>query len=251
MTNDFITNARKMSHKTELRANAAHHPVFILLDISGSVDAWKFEIMRAVREFIEKINGKTEARKLIDLAVGAYNDGFHLIQDWCSVPDCKEVIIEPNGMTNMTEGLEKALEMIREKHKLNSDLNISTRCPYLLHITDARANVGGDLTNVSKTIRDLVAAGRLKVFTLCVDDYDRDIAGMVSGNGHVFEIQSETGVEPFLEFMHFASEILIRTTNSAPGAPIDVSDQTIGNKDSRVNIAKLDINPVLDAVVNG
>ena len=248
--NDFISNARKMSHRTELQVNSPHHPVFILLDISGSVIAWKPEIERAVREFIEKIMGKTEARKSVDLGIGGYNDEFHLIQDWCSVSDAKEVVIEPGGMTNMTEGLEKAVEMIREKHKLNSDLNVGTRVPYLIHVTDAKANCG-DLTNISKTIRDLVASGRLKVFTLCVDDYARDICAMVSGNGHVFEIESGKGVEAFLEFFHFASELVIRTSTAVPGAPIEVSDLTIGNKDSAVNIAKLDVNPVLDAVVNG
>ena len=248
--NDFNSNARKLSHKTEFQVNGPHHPVFILLDISGSVVAWKPEIERAVREFIERVMGKAEARRSVDVAIGGYNDEFHLIQDWSPVSDVKEVVVEPNGMTNMTEGLEKALEMIQERRKLNSDLNIGTRVPYLIHVTDAKSNIG-DLTNVSNALRDLSAKGKLKVFTLCVDDYARDICAMVSGNGHVFELETEKGIGPFLSFFHMASEIVIRTSTAAPGAPIDVSDLTIGNKDSDVKIVNLDANPALNAVVNG
>ena len=86
--NDFITNARtnarKLSPKTEFRANTAHYPFIILLDTDDC--DWKFENMRAAREFIERINGETVARKQVDVAVFKYNDEFHLLQDKICLP---------------------------------------------------------------------------------------------------------------------------------------------------------------------
>ena len=210
--------------------NEPHMPVILLLDCSGSMgidDCLPINNLNAaVNRFITIIAEDSLAGNLVDICIIPFNHMPEVAQNWRPINTAEKISLTASGGTNLSDALELATSMLKERCHLYEDAGISVKMPYIVLITDG---YGGDVTDVAEVIRQRTAEKKLKLWTLCVDGYDKATIAKLSGGKRVFELTDPAF--DFSEFFDFMGESIKVVSTSAPGAEITVKSN-IGQEGS-------------------
>lgn len=155
-------------------ATEAHLACVLLLDTSGSMSGQPIiSLNRAIREFKEKVSLDEEAKKRLDVAIVEFNDHANIVQDFTPVCDMKTVTLEAGGLTAMGEGINTAIDLVKDRNRLYSKLGTPCHKPWIFMITDGIPT--DDITFAASRIVEEEKKGKyghLKFWALGVSDYD-------------------------------------------------------------------------------
>lgn len=225
--------------------NREHMSVAFAIDTSSSLsDAAMRNINANFNRFKSIVCHDEKAAKCVDVAVVSFADNVTVVQDWCPIADLRPIELSQDGCTDLNGGVLKAATMIREHSAQYNEAGIIEKKPYLIIMTDGMDTITGNVDEAADYVVNRERDGKLKVFFLGFDDYDRKTAAeLTAGSGsRVFEVTD--GNYNFNDFFDFAANSVKAASVSAPGESISVKTP-IGTSDS--NIAAVDLDSWLNS----
>ena len=225
--------------------NREHMSVAFAIDTSSSLSN---EAMRNINanfnRFKDIVCQDERAARCVDVAVVSFADRVAVEQDWCPVADLRRIELSQAGCTDLNGGVLKAATMIREHSGQYNSAGIIEKKPYLIIMTDGMDTITGNVDEAADFVVPREREGKLKVFFLGFDDYDRATAAqLTAGSGsRVFEVVD--GDYNFNDFFDYAANSVKAASVSAVGDKISVNTP-IGTSDS--NIAAVDLDSWLNS----
>lgn len=217
--------------------NESHMPVLIAGDISGSMAGLPIQnVNKSINRFASDVCKDPKAAGRVDIAVIGFNDAPQIEQNWRPITEMNQVDFVAGGGTNIPAAVEKGVEMLRERGHLYEDIGIEVKMPYLILITDG---YGGDVTEISKVIKQRTADRKMKLWVLAVKGYDKASVVQLTDGKRVFELVNEDGYD-FTEFFDFMAVSVKAVSTSAPGQDTVSVKSNIGREGSTCKVPDLD-----------
>ena len=223
--------------------NEDHMSVLFLIDTSGSMGGTPIRNAEAGVNGFRSFLAADQCRDCVDVCVMAFDDRPRVIADWAPVSVMRDISLDAGGTTALYDGVDEAIDKIRERSTVYTQLNITERKPYLIVLSDGYDNAScRDRASVVAHVSNRINGDKLKLFFLGYGDYDRSAAAALTSAGGTkrslaFEVSGPDA--PFSEFFDFVTNSVKAASTSAPGALIHV-DTTIGTPGSRTKVVELD-----------
>lgn len=127
-------------------------PVFILLDVSGSMSGQKIETVNvALKEMINSFKKIENPRGVIELCLLTFGDGkVNVIKELSQISDADSYTLTAGGNTPMGMAFEKVAEMIEDKEVVSS----RAYTPTIVLISDGNPT---DFNPTGKSIEEIMA----------------------------------------------------------------------------------------------
>lgn len=154
----------------------AHLACVLLLDTSGSMSGSPIDSLnKAINDFKEKTSLDELARKRVDIAIIAFDDHARLVQDFTPISQMEPVTLTTGGCTNMEEGIQMAIDKVKERNRFYASIGTPVYKPWIFMITDGAPTC--DISGAAKRIQEEEnkgTHGKLKFFALGVPGYDKE-----------------------------------------------------------------------------
>ena len=155
--------------------NEPHLACVLLLDTSGSMDGTPINSLnQALQDFKYKVSMDEMAQKRVDIAIVEFNSGTRVVQDFTPISRMEPVTLHATGTTAMGEGINRAIDMVKERNRFYSTMGTPVFKPWIFMITD-----GGPTDDIENAVQRIQLEeskgthGKLKFFALGVPGYDR------------------------------------------------------------------------------
>ncbi len=111
------------------------------------------------------------ARRSIELCIVSFNDRAECITDFCDIDHFKVPEIDPEGETEMGEGINLALDLLEDRKKMYRDYGVSYYQPILVIFSDGE-NTGSynSLARARSRISELTESKKLSCFQIGIDE---------------------------------------------------------------------------------
>ena len=173
--------------------NMQHMPVAIVCDTSGSMSGTPIQnVNLSVNRFTEDVCKDPKADGLVDVAVISFNHEPTVVQGFRPITELQPVQFSAGGGANISAALEMAIKKIRERCHLYEENGIEIKMPYIILITDG---YGGDVTEISRIIKQLTADKKMQLWVLAVKNYDEETIAKLTDGKRVFELVNGDGYD--------------------------------------------------------
>ena len=156
--------------------NEAHMACVLLLDTSGSMYGEPINSLNhALQDFKYKLSMDEMARKRVDICIIEFNTQANLVQWFTPISQMPDITLKASGVTAMGEGINMAIDMIKDRNRFYNSLGTPAYKPWIFMITD-----GEPTDDISEAIRRVQeeemkgSHGKLKFFALGVKGYDKN-----------------------------------------------------------------------------
>ena len=153
-----------------------HLACILLLDTSGSMSGDPINSLnRAINDFKQKTSMDELAQKRVDIAIIQFDDHASVVQDFTPISQLEPVNLTAGGCTAMGEGINLAIDKVKERNRFYASLGTPCFKPWIFMITDGAPT--DDITSAIQRIQEEEnkgAHGKLKFFALGVPGYDKD-----------------------------------------------------------------------------
>ena len=123
--------------------NEPHLACVLLLDTSGSMAGDSIDSLnKAINDFKKKTAMDEFAQKRVDIAVIEFNDTARVVQDFTPLPQFQPINLTAGGLTAMGEGINLAIDKVKERNRLYSDMGTPCFTSWIFMISD-RATTDG------------------------------------------------------------------------------------------------------------
>lgn len=152
--------------------NEPHLACVLLLDTSGSMAGDSIDSLnKAINDFKKKTAMDEFAQKRVDIAVIEFNDTARVVQDFTPLPQFQPINLTAGGLTAMGEGINLAIDKVKERNRLYSDMGTPCFKPWIFMITDGAAT--DDLSTArQRIINEDVNKKKLKFWALGVPGFN-------------------------------------------------------------------------------
>lgn len=198
-----------------------------VLDKSGSMCGMPIErLEKSINRCAEDIMKDEKAADRIDVQVTAFNDTSEVVQDWTPLTQMGHISLSAGGGTSIEPALDYAVESLKSRGHIYSDLGTGLKKPWVILITDG---YGGDVKRIAEKIKKRTRENKVKLWVLGVPGYHKDTINELCGvddNGlpiRFFELSDPNGFN-FDGFFKFISASVKAVSTSAPGERVTVSD---------------------------
>ena len=201
--------------------NEPHLACVLLLDTSGSMQGTPIESLnQALQAFKDKVSLDKMAQKRVDIAIVEFNDTVNVVQEFTPILEMTPVRLVADGGTSMGAGINKAIDMVKERNRFYAEMGTPCFKPWIFMITDGAAT--DDIERARQRIQEEEhkgACGKLNFFALGVAGYDKntlftltkmvlelrdtDFSGIFNwmGDNMVAIFVSQVGLEPPLHLL--------------------------------------------------
>lgn len=126
-------------------------PLVLILDVSGSMSGAPIDALnKALISFKDEIIKDTILSNRLELAIVAFHDQAEVVRDFDLVqPKTNMPVLEAEGITNMFDGINKAIEIIEDRKQYYKKSEQRYYQPIIVLISD------GTPTNTEQQIDDL------------------------------------------------------------------------------------------------
>lgn len=216
--------------------NMQHMPVVLLCDTSGSMYGTPLQnATMAVNRFAADVCKDNKAAGLVDVAVIGFDEEPTVVQGFRPITELEPVQFTAGGGTNLSSALELAVNKLRERCKLYANNGIEIKMPYIILLTDG---YGGDVTEISRIIRQRTADKKMQLWVLAVKGYDKETVAKLTDGKRVFELVDEKGYD-FTDFFDFMAISIKAVSTSSADQRIHV-DNPLEKKDTNLKVPDLD-----------
>lgn len=158
-----------------------HLACILLVDTSGSMCNDIDKLNKAINDFKEKTSMDDMAMKRVDVAIIEFNDEAKIIQPFTPVSEMTPIKLEAGGCTAMGEGINLAIDTLKERNRFYASLGTPCFKPWIFMITDGAPT--DDIIHAAQRIKEEETKGthgKLKFFALGVGDADMDTLANIS-----------------------------------------------------------------------
>lgn len=185
----------QISFGEEARIEATNEPhlaCVLLLDSSGSMTGCIDNLNKAVSDFKTQVCKNEDSRNRVDVAVVEFNTEVRVVQDFVPISDLPPINLQAGGYTAMGTGIQKAIDLVKERNRFYNNLGTPCFKPWIFMITDGmpEGEPAVEIENARIRIMEEEAKGqhgKLKFFAVAVDNANRDI--LASLTSRVIELR--------------------------------------------------------------
>lgn len=146
-----------------LLPNEPHSVLSILIDTSGSMESSeKNNPIKQVNDWFENTAFDNQKYDVIDVAVVGFSYNAYVLHPFSPLSKLQPFTLNAGGPTAMGEGLNMAIELIKERTRLYLDLGVPLYRPVILLLTDGMST--DDLSNAIQRINDLEKKKKLQMW---------------------------------------------------------------------------------------
>ncbi len=153
-----------------------HLACVLLLDTSGSMSGDPINSLnRAINDFKQQTSMDDLAQKRVDIAIIQFDDHASVVQDFTPISQMEPVNLTAGGCTAMGEGINLAIDKVKERNRFYASLGTPCFKPWIFMITDGAPT--DDITSAIQRIQEEEnkgSHGKLKFFALGVPGYDKE-----------------------------------------------------------------------------
>lgn len=169
----------KFANYQGLQAHGEPHiACVLLLDTSSSMEDAKSLLEKAVMQFKEEVSQDELSKKRVDVAIVSFDSDVKVIQDFVPIQELQSVHLKCSGITQMADGINKAIDLVRQRRNLYGNLGIPSYAPWIFMLTDGASTQ--NLDEVSKRIyleennvrRDGTIKRKLKFWSCGIPGYN-------------------------------------------------------------------------------
>ena len=154
-----------------------HMACVLLLDTSISMEGDPINSLnKAINDFKEQTCMDELAQKRVDISIIEFNDHARVVQEFTPLPMLQPVKLVASGCTAMGEGINLAIDKVKERNRLYDSLGTPCYKPWIFMITD------GAPTDDISAARQRIAAeeskgahGKLKFWAIGVPGYNKSV----------------------------------------------------------------------------
>ena len=154
-----------------------HMAVALLLDVSGSMYGEPMgSLNKALRRFKESVCKDPLACKRVDVAIVTFGTKVLLTRDFTRVVDLDVPVLNANGYTHMAEGIQVAIDLVKQKTDWYHQMGVPCFKPWIFMITDG---ISTSSDRAMKEAADRIhmeenkgSHGRLSFWALGIGEYD-------------------------------------------------------------------------------
>ena len=118
-----------------------HLACVLLLDISGSMFGGPIDSLNeSINRFKEQVCQDEIAKRRVDVAIVAFASEVTVVSDFVPVGKLQEIRLEAGGNTNMADGINQAVDMVKKRNAFYQKIGIPYFKPWIFMITDGRSN---------------------------------------------------------------------------------------------------------------
>lgn len=157
-----------------------HLACALLLDTSGSMGAGARAIDKlneGIKRFKASVSQDPIAQKRVDVALITFDDTVEVISDFTPVANMPTPTLQAGGMTNMAEGIQVAIDLVKNRTAMYQSLGTPCHKPWIFMITDGSPTCSD--SEMEKAAARIQAEeqkgshGRLAFWALGIDDYNK------------------------------------------------------------------------------
>ena len=151
--------------------NEPHLACVLLLDTSGSMTGDPIDSLnKAINDFRKKTAMDESAQKRVDIAVIEFNSTARVVQDFTPLPQFQPINLTAGGLTAMGEGINLAIDKVKERNRLYSNMGTPCFKPWIFMITDGAAT--DDLSTARQRIIEEENKKKLKFWAIGVPGFN-------------------------------------------------------------------------------
>lgn len=163
-----------------------HLACVLLVDTSGSMEGDAIESLNeSINQFKKQTAKDPMAQKRVDIAIIEFNDHANVVQDFVPISKMEPIKLEAGGLTNMAEGINLAIDKVKERNRFYASLGTPCFKPWIFMISDGAPYIGtskqaeldSEMEMVAERIRteeNKGSHGKLKFFALGISNYDKE-----------------------------------------------------------------------------
>jgi len=111
--------------------NEPHLACVLLLDTSGSMNGAPIRSLnQAINDFKEQTAMDDLAQKRVDIAIIEFNDSARVVQNFTPLSQMQPVSLSAGGMTAMGEGINRAIDMVKERNRFYASMGTPVFQPW-------------------------------------------------------------------------------------------------------------------------
>lgn len=171
------TGFEEAPHSEIAAPGEPHMACVLLLDTSGSMEGAPINSLnKAINDFREQTSMDDLAQKRLDIAIIEFNDYARVVQEFTPLLQMKPVSLTAGGMTAMGEGINLAIDKVKERNRFYAEMGTPCFKPWIFMITD-----GAPTDDVSLARQRILeeeqkgSHGKLKFWALGVPGYREDV----------------------------------------------------------------------------
>lgn len=152
-----------------------HMACVLLLDTSSSMTGAPINSLnKAINDFKTQTSMDELAQKRVDIAIIEFNDSARVVQEFTPLPQMEPVTLSPRGCTAMGEGINLAIDKVKERNRFYAEMGTPCYKPWIFMITD-----GAPTDNISTARQRILEEeqkgthGKLKFWAVGVPGYNR------------------------------------------------------------------------------
>ena len=156
-----------------------HLACALLLDVSGSMRGQAIKSLNeGICRFKQQVVSDPIARQRVDIALITFASTVEVISEFGPIGNMPTPTLKAYGYTEMAKGIQKAIDMVKERTKFYSTLGTPCHKPWIFMITDGAATSSPqEMEDVATRIHmeeEKGSHGHLSFWALGIDNYDPD-----------------------------------------------------------------------------
>lgn len=208
-------------------ASEPHMALLFLLDVSGSMSGAPIQSLNAsINKFKEQVCSDPRTTEILDVAIVTFNHSTQVVMPFTPVAYMEPINLSADGGTDIPPAVEMAVNMVDERSRFYRHSGTEPYKPWIFMISDG---FGGDVTEVSKLVKEREDGGFLKFFSLGVEGYDSKTLHQLCGE----KVLKLDGYD-FTGIFDWVHKSMRAVSVSSPGEKVKL-EQLPDNVDKDVN----------------
>jgi len=200
--------------------NEPHLACVLLLDTSSSMSGASIDSLnKAVNDFKEQTSLDDLAKKRVDIAIIEFNSSAKVVQEFTPLTQLQPVKLYANGSTAMGEGINLAIDKVKERDLKYASMGTPCFKPWIFMITDGSPT--DDISSAQARIREEETKGshgKLKFWAVGVPGYSKDTMKALSKR--VIELDNSD----FSGIFDWLSESMVAISVSRVGETVNLGN---------------------------
>lgn len=171
-----------------------HLACALLLDVSGSMYGSAIDSLnQGIKRFKQQVMSDPIARQRVDIALVSFASDVQVVSDFVTISKMPTPVLQAGGATEMAEGIQTAIDLVKQRTKMYSDLGTPCHKPWIFMITDGVAtSTQQEMVEAAERIHLEETKGshrHMTFWALGLKDYDK--GQLFSLTNRVMELQNQ------------------------------------------------------------
>lgn len=177
---------------------------------------------KGLRAFYDEIASDYKSAQQMEIAIVTFDDEVRVAQSPLLIEDCPPPMLSAKGMTNLTEAMDTAIELVEARKSWYRSTNQTYYRPWIILITDGEPNDGQDIDALSRLIKSEVDQKHFQFLPIGVDNANMDVLNRLSVQLPAMPLAGTK----FSQFFKWLSASMNTVIHSSEGQKVNISEGT-------------------------